>query len=265
MSFKENLLTKIRIDKMAHKVTKSIETTDAGSRADKTTMRELLSMSAYHPRRERDLELFIRHEGSDTQKILVLDNELALYNTTVDDVVLRKSPTLKEMISFRNARKILNDSDVLICKKGDTVSFFQNELISKLDLSYDRTDLLEIENDGVASLERGYSDGITQTLELYSELLGFSPLPKEFMISGSSVIGQSGKTESGGTRYGPFIIYSIIHNIIRLFDEKIGIYDKDKIEQLRMAASGKVKASEEGPAVFKYLTDAVLNKIENKR
>lgn len=249
---------------MAHKVIKSIGTTDAGSSADKTTMRELLSMSAYHPRRERDLELFIRHEGSDTQKILVLDNELPLYNTTVDDVVLRKSPTLKEMISIRNARKILNDTDVLVCKKGDTVSFFQNELISKLDLSFEKTDLLEIENDGVASLERGYSDGITQTLELYSELLGFSPLPKEFMLGNCLVIGQSGKTESGETRYGPFIVYSIIHNTIRLFDETIGIYDKDKIEQLHLVASGKAKASEEGPAVFKYLTYAVSNKIENQ-
>jgi hypothetical protein len=264
MSFKENLLNKIRINKMAQKVIRSIGTTDTGSKADRETMRQILAMSTYRSRRERDLELFTQHEGGDIQKIVVLDNELPFYNTTVEDVVLRKSPTLKEMISIRNARKILNDTDVLVCKKEDTVNFFQNELIAKLDLSFDRSDLQEIEKDGAASLERGYSDGIKETLELYSELLGFSPLPKEFMISNNVIIGQTGMNESGETRYGPFVIYSMIHNTIKLFDEKIGNYDKDKIELLHMVASGKAKASEEGPAVFQYLTDAVLGKKKNQ-
>lgn len=264
MSFKENLLNKIRIDKMAQKVIRSIGTSESGSKTDRETMREILAMSSYRSRRERDLELFARYDGDDIQKIVVLDNELPLYNTTADDLVLRKSPTLKEMISIRNARKILNDTDVLICKKKDTVIFFQNELISKIDLSFDKSDLQEIEKDGVASLERGYTDGIKETLELYSELLGVSPLPKEFMLSNNIIIGQTGMRESGETRYGPFVIYSIIHNTIKLFNEKIGIYDKEKIELLHLVASGKAKASEEGPAVFKYLTDAVLSKKNNQ-
>ena len=264
MSFRENLLNKIRIDKMAQKVLGSMGAPESGSKIDKESMRGILAMSTYHSRRERDLELFTQSPGSDVQKILVLVNELPLYNTTVDDVVLRKSPTLKEMISIRNARKILNDQDVLICKKGDSVKFFQNELIAMLDLSFDRSDLQEIEKDGVASLERGYADGITETLELFSELLGFSPLPKDFRISNNIIIGQSDIKESGETRFGPFFIYSIIHNTIKLFDEKIGISDKDKIELLYMVASGKAKASREGAAVFQYLTDAVLSKKENR-
>lgn len=264
MSFKENLLNKIRIDKMAQIVISSMRATESGSKTDKETMRGILAMSSYHSRRERDLELFTQDAGSDIQNILVLDNELPFYNTTVEDVVLRKSPTLKEMISIRNARKILNDTDVLICKKGDSVKFFQNELIAMLDLSFDKSDLQEIEKDGIASLERGYADGLIETLELYSELLGFSPLPKDFMISNNIIIGQSDTKESGETRYGPFFIYNIINNTIKLFDEKIGIPDKDKIELLHMTASGKAKASMEGSAVFQYLTDAVLSKKKNQ-
>lgn len=264
MSFKENLLNKIRIDKMAQKVLGSMGAPESGSKIDKETMRGILAMSTYHSRKERDLELFTQYAESNIQRILVLDNELPLYNTTVEDVVLRKSPTLKEMLSIRNARKILNDKDVLICKKRDSVKFFQNELIAALDLSFDKSDLQEIEKDGIASLERGYADGVTETLELFSELLGFSPLPKDFMISNNIIIGQSDTKESGETRFGPFFIYSIIHNTIKLFDEKIGIFDKDKTELLHMTASGKAKASKEGSAVFQYLTDAVLSKKKNQ-
>jgi len=264
MPFKENLLNKIRIDKMAQKVISSLGTSESGNKIDKETMRGILAMSTYHSRRERDLELFTQHAESNLQKILVLDNELPLYNTTVEDVVLRKSPTLKEMLSIRNARKILNDTDVLICKKGDSVKFFQNELIAMLDLSFDKSDLQEIEKDGIASLERGYADGVTETFELFSELLGLSPLPKAFMISNNIIIGQSDTKESGETRFGPFFIYSIINNTIKLFDEKIGILDKDKIELLHMTASGKAKSSMEGPAVFQYLTDAVLSRKKNQ-
>lgn len=264
MSFKENLLTKMRIDKMVQKVMGSMGAPESGSKTDKETMRGILAISTYHSRRERDLELFTQYAESNIQKILVLDNELPLYNTTIEDVVLRKSPTLKEMLSIRNARKILNDTDVLICKKSDSVKFFQNELIAALDLSFDKADLQEIEKDGIASLERSYTDGVTETLELFSELLSFSPLPKDFIISNNIIIGQSDKKESGETLFGPFSIYSIINNTIKLFDEKIGILDKDKIELLHMTASGKAKASREGPAVFQYLTDAVLSKKKNQ-
>jgi len=264
MSFKENLLKKIRIDKMAHKVLGSFGTPESGIRTDKETMRGMLAMSAYKSRRERDLELFTQNAGIDVQKILVLDNELPLYNTTVEDVVLRKSPTLKEMISIKNALKILNDTDVLICKKGESVKFFQNELIMALDLSFGRSDLQEIEKDGIASLERGYTEGVMEILDIFAELLGFSTLPKEFAVSSNIIIGQSAKKDSGETLFGPFIIYSIIHNTIKLFDEKIGISDKDKIELLHMTASGKEKAAMEGTEVFQHLSDAVLSGKKNQ-
>ncbi|MBU2621632.1 MAG: hypothetical protein KKD92_04875, partial [Proteobacteria bacterium] len=114
MSFKENLLKKIRIDKMAEKMLNSIGPPDSGRKVDKETMRKMLEMSAYQTRKERDLELYIHDNADGIKRILVLDNELPLYNTTVDDVVLRKSPTLKEMLSIRNALKILNDADVIV-------------------------------------------------------------------------------------------------------------------------------------------------------
>jgi len=260
MSFKENLLKKIRIDKMAEKVLNSIGPFDSGRKVDKETMRKMLEMSAYQSKKERDLELYMHDKANGIKKILVLDNELPVYNTTVDDVVLRKSPTLKEMLSIRNALKILNDADVLVCKKEDSIRFFQNEGIAQLDLSFDASDLQEIVKDGVASLERGYTEGVAETLDLFSELLDYTSLPKDFMISNHIVIGPSIKEPGRETLFGPIIIYSIIHNTIRLFDDKIEIREKEKIELLHMTASGREKASKEGSAVFEYLADSVLLK-----
>jgi len=263
MSFKENLLKKIRIDKMAEKVLNSIGPPDSGRKVDTETMRKMLEMSAYQTRKERDLELYMQDNADGIKKILVLDNELPVYNTTVDDVVLRKSPTLKEMLSIRNALKILNDADVIVCKKGDSVNFFRNEGIALLDLAFKVSDLHEIEKDGVASLERGYTDGVAETLDLFSELLNYTPLPKDFMISNHIVIGPSIKEPGRETLFGPVIIYSIINNRISLFDDKIGTKEKEKIELLHMTASGREKASKEGSAVFEYLADSVLLKNPN--
>jgi hypothetical protein len=260
MSFKENLLKKIRIDRMAGIVLDSIGPPDSGRKIDKETMRRMIEMSRYKTQKERDLELFVEDTGNDKKKILVLDNELPLYNTTVYDVVLRKSPTLKEMLNIRNALKILNDADVIVCKKGDSVNFFRNEGIALLDLSFKVSDLQEIEKDGTASLERGYTDGVTETLDLFSELLDYSPLPKDFRISNHIVIGPSIKEAGKETLFGPFIIYSIIHNTIMLVDDKIGTKEKEKIEHLHTTAAGREKASKEGSAVFEYLTETVLLK-----
>ena len=121
MSFKENLLKKIRFDALAHKVISSWGPPGSGMRIDKDAMRELLDMSSYTHQRKRDLDLYVDEDGGEKKKILVLDNELPIYLTTVEDVVLRKSPYIKEMVSIRNAIKILKDSDVKISIKDASV------------------------------------------------------------------------------------------------------------------------------------------------
>jgi hypothetical protein len=260
MSFKENLLIKIAIDRMAEKVIASIGPPGGESRVDKETMRKLLVLSGYQPRKERDLELFMQDKTNSMQKILVLDNDLPLYNTTADDVVLRKSPTIKEMLSIRNAIKILNDSDVIVSKKEDSVRFFQKEGIALLDLSFNEADLREIGKDGMVSLEKGHTNGVVQTLELFSEILGYKIPPGMLRISNHFITSRSVQEPGKETVYGPFVIYSMIHNTIKLFEDKFNAYEKDKIELLHMTASGRIKASMEGPPVFEYLKNSALLK-----
>jgi hypothetical protein len=82
MSFKENLLKKIEIDKLTTTVLESIGPPGGERKIDKETMKQLLEMSPYRYQRERDLDLFIQEVDSGRGKILVLDNELPIYDTT---------------------------------------------------------------------------------------------------------------------------------------------------------------------------------------
>ncbi|MGD9325266.1 MAG: hypothetical protein PVG26_14685, partial [Desulfobacterales bacterium] len=92
MSFKENLLKKIEINKLSSKVLQTIGPADSGLKIDKEAMRKLLEIGPYRYRKERDLDLYIEQPDDDQSIILVLDNELPIYKTTIEDVLIRKSP-----------------------------------------------------------------------------------------------------------------------------------------------------------------------------
>ena len=260
MSFKEDILKKIKIGKTATQVIASIGPPDSGRKVDKDAMRRLLEMSPYTYRKERDLDLYLENTESEKKKILVLDNDLALYNTNVEDVALRKSPTVKEMISIRNAIKILNDSDVVVSKKEASVKSIQKECIDQLDLSFTESDIDAIARDGQASLERDYADGVIECLDLFAELLDYQPAPKAFQLGRHKIMGALTPKAGGEALYGPMIIYSLIHGTLKLIDEQISSFDKTKIELVQQVAAGKQKAAVEGPDVFEYLKNSVLKK-----
>jgi hypothetical protein len=253
MSFKENILQKINIDKMAKQVIASIGPPESGRKVDKKTMRSLLEMVSYTYKRKRDLDLFIEDVDAEKTRILVLDNDLAIYNTSVYDVAMRKSPTVKEMMNPFNVVKILKDTDVVISKKEESVKTIQKECIERLDLSYDESDLDEIAKDGTASLEREYADGVIESMDLFAEILGYSAPPKLFRIDHHKIVGALTQKQSGEVFFGPMVLYSIIHNSLKLIESQTGSFDREKIEIIQKVAAGKEQASAEGSSVFQYL------------
>jgi hypothetical protein len=253
MSFKENLLTKLKIDHLADKVIASIAPVESGSKVDKDAMRSLLEMSPYQHQKERDLDLYIEDIDQVQKKIFVLDNELPIYLTTVDDVVMRKSPLIKEMVKIRNIIKILKDTDVKLSRKEDSVKAIQKECIDRLDLSFAASDIDEIARDGKASLERDYADGVIECLDLFAELLDYQAPPKAFQLGHHKMIGDLTPKAGGEVLYGPIIIYSQIHGTLKLIDEPISSFDKTGIEIFQQVAEGKQKAAAEGPDVFEHL------------
>jgi hypothetical protein len=260
MSFKENLLTKLKIDNLAHKVIASIGPVESGSKVDKDTMRSLLEMSPYEHQKVRDLDLYVEAIDQAQKKIFVLDNELPIYQTTIDDVVIRKSPLIKEMVKIRNIIKILKDADVKLSRKDESVIAIQKECIDQLDLSFNAADIEEIAKDGQAALERDYPDGVVECLELFADLLDYKPAPKAFQLGRHKIIGALTPKAGGEVLYGPMIIYSLIHGTLKLIDEQISSFDKTTIERLQQVAAGKQKAAVEGPDVFEHLKNAVLKK-----
>ena len=221
-------------------------------------MRSLLEMTGYQYRKERDLDLYLeKHDGEHSQ-ILVLDNELPIYRTTVEDVVIRKSPYTKEMLSIRNIIKILKDSDVKISRKKESVQIVQKECIDRLDLTYNASDIEMIAKEGADSLENGYTDGILESLSLFAELLGYQPPPKAFRIRHHEIIGTVTEKQGGQILYGPAVVLSLIDNSLRIIDDRISSLDKGKMEFFQQVAQGKEKPSVEGKEVFRYLKDKVL-------
>ncbi|MGD1974263.1 MAG: hypothetical protein PVG73_09340, partial [Desulfobacterales bacterium] len=160
MSFKENLLKKIEINKLSSKVLQTIGPADSGLKIDKEAMRKLLEIGPYRYRKERDLDLYIEQPDDDQSIILVLDNELPIYKTTIEDVLIRKSPYTKEMLNIRNIIKILKDSDVKISRKEASVEIVQKKCLEGLDLDFKESDITAIAKEGSDSLENGYADGV---------------------------------------------------------------------------------------------------------
>ncbi|MEJ2656832.1 MAG: hypothetical protein P8012_06500, partial [Desulfobacterales bacterium] len=258
MSFKENLLKKIKINQMAGQVIASIGPIDSGRRIDKKIARKLLEMADYHYQRKRDLDLYIKDIDAEKTQILVLDNDLPIYNTSVYDVAMRKSPTVKEMMNPYNIVKILKDTDVVMSKKEESVNTIQHECIARLDLSFTAADIDEIVKDGLASLDKGYTDGVIECLDLFAEILNYSSSPKAFTIRHHKIVGELVRKETGEDLFGPMVLYSLIHNTLKLLDQQVGSYDREKIEFVQNVAAGKETASIEGPDVFQYLKAAAL-------
>jgi hypothetical protein len=258
MGFKENLLKKIAIDQLVSRVLGSMGTVESGKRLDRDTMRELLEMGTYTFRRERDLDLYCQNQSDEKQLILVLDNELKIYHTTVGDVCLRKSPTIKEMVSIRNAIKILNDKDVVISSKTDTVERVRNELTEAIDLSFTEADIAALTLEGRNSLENKYADGVLETLALFAELLGYENPPKPLRLAHHEIRGRVDKPRPGEWVIGPVVLYNLMEGRLTMLRGPVSSLNKGALETYQQVAAGTAKAEWEGPAVWDALQRYVI-------
>ncbi|MDJ0781098.1 MAG: hypothetical protein QNJ22_03960 [Desulfosarcinaceae bacterium] len=232
MGFKENILQKIRFDQLHTTIVNSLGPPDSGRRLDKEAMTRLLKYTGYAPATVRDLELYIKPDSGDPPAILLLDNELKVYKTTPEDVALRKSPTVKEMVSIRNAIKILNDKDVVISRGRETADGLHAELVAALDLSFTSADLDGLVADGNAAFENAYADGIVEILTIFMEILEWPPAPKALQLSHHRIWGRRLAKAVNETVLSPVVIYSLIHNTLCLSETQVRSRDADRQEML---------------------------------
>lgn len=262
MGFKENLLKKIEIDTLAAKVAKSVMPSVDAVKFDKSATRRLLEMGEFPhvEMKDRGLELYILEKGADKDKIIVLDNGLAIYAATAEDVALRKSPTVKEMISIRNAIKILNDSDVRVSKRGESVETVRRMLTGRLDLSYNAADIAGIADEGSRSLENDNFEGVSRSLMLFSELLGFSKAPKLFQVAHCDIRGNVERGTGDKMLFGPAVIFDKMHDALKMITSKIDSRDKEELDRYQRILKGKSAADAEGADVFRKLQQLVMDR-----
>jgi hypothetical protein len=258
MSFKESLKRKILINILATRACRSIGAPGVSRKVDKKTIRELLSLSPFVPEKKRDLDLYFRDLEEGVGEVLVLDNELPLYGkTTLDDVTVRRSPELKEMVNIRNVIKILRDSDILMCKGREAIRHVQDRALDLLDLRYEAKDIEEMADEGLEALVRGDSDAVMETLELFMEILGYGSVPAEVLVNDYVMFGARHE-EEGRETFGPIVMYNDKTNTLRLIKRRMVAGDAIQRDMIAGVALGELEPDAEELAVFPFLKDEVL-------
>ncbi|MFZ5570116.1 MAG: hypothetical protein ACOZF0_06910 [Thermodesulfobacteriota bacterium] len=249
----------MEIDRLARQVIDSLRPLGNGpSRIEKQAMKRLLELGDYRHERKRDLDVFYRGNVQNALRaqFIVLDNDLAVYETTMEDVVLRKSPYVKEMVSIRNIIKILNDGDVIRCKKADTVRLVHGECLSLLDLSVNPSDLSDMRNEAIKAVTSGDTEKVLTCISLFAELLEYV-FPPPFLAFQAHHIRCGITIDPVGVHYyGPHVIYDSATNRLALSILQIKNGDKDKIETIQQVMHHTVKPDKAGADVFTFLFEA---------
>jgi len=263
-SFRENLLQKIELEGLASKVIASIGPEHASRSINREAMKKLLEMSPYQHRHERDLDLYIK-DGGEENSILVLDNELPVFRSTVKDVTTRRSPRTLEMWKISTIRKILVDSDIKESTGEESVQTVLQDAVARLDLSFTEADIDDLARDGMAWLAGKEARGVEETLSMFATLLGYRPPPKSF---GLDQVISYGKTVPGTGKevvFGPLVLYRPEDNTLLWLDKIFSQSDREQMKLLRSIAAARSAAPVKGDAVFEKLKNMVLEQAGQVR
>jgi hypothetical protein len=265
MTFKENLKAKIKLDRLLQKLVSTIREPPGKRWLDKALTQELLDMTDFKNKKVSYLHLYIRSLEGEIMEVLVFDNELPIYHTTVADVALRKSPHWKQMFSIRNIKKIMNDQDVIISKGKESLKRLYANATALLNLNYTRDDLTQLLEDARQGLDQKSIEQIKESFDLFFELLDFQPvfigvLDKDLQIF-------VGPKLNGDT------VPAFEHLI--LFDEKTlslgmkkGAFSPKSDLDLAWVIKyvrGEEPADLTGIDVFKFLVELALDKAQSQR
>jgi hypothetical protein len=264
MSFRENLKAKLEIDRIVRSLLASLREAPGERRVDKNLMRTLLLKTDFAEKKVRDLEIYVRPLEGETREIMVFDNELAIYHSTVEDVALRKSPEWKEMFSIRNVRKILNDQDVVVSKGKESIRRIYGNALSGLDLSYTKRDMAALVADACYALEQKSLGGIEEVLEVFSEVLGFEAV--NLPVLAEDIQAFARPKVNGGEP-------SLLEHLILLSSERLwialrrGTFSPENdfdLAKIQACAQGQMPPDQEGAAVFEFLADLALKQPERR-
>ena len=264
MTFKENLKGKIKLDRLLRKLVSTIKEPPGQRRVDKILTQELLDMTDLEHKKVRDLHLYVRPLEGETMEVLVFDNELPIYHTTVADVALRKSPRWKQMFSIRNIKKIMNDQDVIMSKGKKSLKRLHANAMALLDLTYTRDDLTLLMEDARQGLEQKSITQIQESFDLFFGLLDFEPVSLGVLEQDLQIFARPKPNGSAVPTFEHLILFDQKNLSLGL---KKGAFSPQS--DLDLAWVIKYARSEEpadlkGIDVFKFLVELALDKAQSQ-
>jgi hypothetical protein len=264
MSFKENLKAKIKLDGLLRKISSTIRETPGQRRLDKRLTQELIDMTDLEYKKVRDLHLYVHPSEGEIMEVLVFDNELPIYHTTVDDVALRKSPEWKEMFSIKNIKRVMNDQDVIVSKGKESLKRIYDSAVALLDLTYNRDDLAVLVADGRQGLEQKSSEKVQESFDLFFELVAFQPVSLGVLEHELQIFARP-KTNGGKVTVFEHPVF---------FDEESfslglrkGTFSPQKdldLAWVMQYAQGEKAADLQGVEVFEFLAELAMEELKNK-
>jgi hypothetical protein len=258
MSFKENLKAKIKLDALLRKITSTIREIPAQKRLDKKLTQELLEMTDLEPKKVRDLHLYVRPLEGEIMEVLVFDNELPIYHTTVYDVALRKSPEWKEMFSIKNIKKVMNDQDVIVTKGKESLKRIHANALALLNLSYTGDDLALLVEDARRGLEKKSLEQIQESLNLFFELLDFQPVSLGILEHDLQVFARPKTNGGAATTFENILFFNEESFTLGLKKGTLSPQSDLDLAWVMQYARGEEKADLEGAEVLEFLAALAL-------
>jgi hypothetical protein len=265
MTFKENLKGKIKLDRLLRKLVSTIKEPPGQRRVDKILTQELLDMTDFEHKKVGDLHLYVRPLEGETMEVLVFDNELPIYHTTVADVALRKSPHWKQMFSIRNIMKILNDKDVIISKGKESLKRLHANALALLDLTYTMDDLTLLREDARQGLVQKSIAQIQESLALFFELLDFEPVSLGVLEHDFQIFAGPKPNGSAVPAFERLILFDEEELSLGLKKGAFSPQSDLDLAWVRQYARGEEPADLRGIDVFSFLAELALDKAQAQR
>ena len=263
MSFKENLRAKIKLDRLLRKLVSTVREPPGKRWLDKALTRELLEMTDFEHRKVSGLQLYVRPLEKDMMEVVVLDNELAVYHTSVDDVALRRSPHWQEMFSVKNIGKIMKDQDVIVGKGKETIERLYANALALLNLSYTRDDLALLVEDARSALERESIGEIQESLDLFVELLDFEPLHLDVLERSVQIYAGPKRDGRAAPAFEHLILSDEQNRAIGLRKGPFFPQRDMDLAWVIQYSQGEKSADLEGMEVFEFLAELAMKRTQD--
>ncbi|RJR29915.1 MAG: hypothetical protein C4576_34615 [Desulfobacteraceae bacterium] len=259
MSFKEDLKAKIHLDKLLHKTIHSLREPPGAKRVDKGLVREILAMTDFEYRSAANLHLYVRPMEDGIMEILLLDNELPIYHTTVEDVMLRKSPHWQDVFSIRNIKRIMYDQDIIVSRGKESLKRLHAAAIERLDLAYTRADLDLLAEEARMGFEKGSLAQIRESLDLFFELLGIQPVYFGLLEQGMEIFGRPVTGRGSSLSFEHLVILNEQTLSVEL---KRGVFSPETFQDwFARYAQKQARPDLSGMEVFEFLADLALERV----